>query len=321
MTKRIISLVMALMLCICMTVPALAADQSACTAYGAVPVNVRCTDPTDRDGVVQFDWNEAKMHFSISKSAGNIVEDIVIYLHKEDGSIMDVYMDDEIPASWNNATECSFTLNLLNNVPPDMYYDTTYNCIAVITIDGELYSSAPAYFCINSPDTSQPLFSDVPSSAYYYDSVKWAVENGITNGTSTTTFSPNQNCTRAEIITFLWRAAGSPSVEHIYGTWDVTVDKYYFTAVQWAAEKDMIPHFENFYPNSPCTRLMAVDFMWKCAGSPKAPSAGFSDVSSSAVDWAVATGVTNGTSAQTFSPNSTCTRAEIATFLYRAWGL
>ena len=163
-------------------------------------------------------------------------------------------------------------------------------------------------------------FKDVADSAYFYDAVEWAVDQGITSGTTATTFSPYQTCTRAQIITFLWRAAGSPEAQNLYGTWDVTADKYYFKAVQWAAEQNMIERFGSFEPNAPCTRLMAVEFMWKAAGSPDAASAGFDDVDSGAVNWAVAQGVTNGTSASAFSPDTTCTRGQIVTFLYRAFG-
>ena len=163
-------------------------------------------------------------------------------------------------------------------------------------------------------------FKDVADGAYFYDAVEWAVDQGITSGTTATTFSPYQTCTRAQIITFLWRAAGSPEAQNLYGTWDVTADKYYFKAVQWAAEQNMIERFGNFEPDAPCTRLMAVDFMWKSAGQPKASAASFTDVDSDAVSWAVAKGVTNGTTAATFSPDATCTRGQIVTFLYRAFG-
>ena len=174
----------------------------------------------------------------------------------------------------------------------------------------------------DSTEPEQPTdgtdFADVPADAYYAAPVDWAVAQEITNGTSDTTFSPEKTCTRAEIITFLWRAAGSPEPESANAFTDVSTDMYYAKAVAWAAENDMAAG-DTFSPDAPCTREMAVEFMWKYAGSPDAAYAGLSDISSAAVDWAVESGVTNGTSDTTFSPEKTCTRAEIVTFLYRAF--
>lgn len=167
-------------------------------------------------------------------------------------------------------------------------------------------------------EPTDPSFTDVAAGTYYAYPVAWAVENNITSGTSSTTFSPDETCTRAQIITFLWRAAGSPEPENPSAFTDVKADAYYTQAVAWAAENDMASG-DTFSPDAPCTRLMAVEFMWKQAGSPSAAAADFTDVSSSAVNWAVETGVTSGTSATTFSPDETCTRAQIVTFLYRAF--
>jgi len=161
-------------------------------------------------------------------------------------------------------------------------------------------------------------FSDVPRDAYYAEPVAWAVEKGITNGTSATAFSPDQTCTRAQIITFLWRAAGSPAPKSLSHFSDVKADAYYAKAAAWAVENGMADG-RMFAPDAPCTRLTAVEFMWKYAGSPRAAKAGFTDVSSGAVDWALAQGVTNGTSGSTFSPDQTCTRGQIVAFLYRAF--
>ena len=168
-------------------------------------------------------------------------------------------------------------------------------------------------------------FSDVAANAWYRDAVEWAVDQGITSGTGGTAFSPDRDCTRAEILTFLWRANGSPEAEHLYGVWDVTADKYYFDAVQWAAEQDIIEHFGNFDPDAPCTRAMAVEFMWKAAGAQAITmDTGFTDVPmdasySIAVDWAVIEGITSGTDENTFSPDLACTRGQIVTFLHRAY--
>ena len=175
------------------------------------------------------------------------------------------------------------------------------------------YGSAPA---VEEPVVGS--FQDVKQSAWYADPVAWAVEKSITNGTSDTAFSPNSTCTRGQIITFLWRAAGSPEPSGTAAFTDVTADAYYAKATAWAAEKGMADG-ETFAPADPCTREMAVEFMWKYAGSPDAADASFTDVTSDAVNWAVAEGVTNGTTDTTFSPDSTCTRGQIVTFLYRAF--
>ena len=166
-------------------------------------------------------------------------------------------------------------------------------------------------------------FSDVKSGAYYADAVAWAVEQGITTGTSDTTFSPEELCTRGQIITFLWRAAGSPEPQSMAGYFaDVSRDSYYFKATQWANEQGMTTGI-GFDPDYSCTRADAVDFMWKMDGKPEsAAPAAFTDVPdyyADAVAWAVEQGVTTGTSDTTFSPSDTCTRGQIVTFLYRAF--
>ena len=176
--------------------------------------------------------------------------------------------------------------------------------------------SCATYVKVRAPGSTP--FSDVKASDYFAAPVIWAVDEGITNGTSATTFSPNSTCTRGQIITFLWRAAGSPEPKNLSAFTDVNPDLYYAKATAWAKENGMASG-STFSPDAPCTREMAVEFMWKLAGSPSAPAASFTDVSSGAVNWAVEKGVTNGTSATTFSPNSTCTRGQIVTFLYRGF--
>ena len=168
-------------------------------------------------------------------------------------------------------------------------------------------------------------FSDVPANAWDVVPVKWAVEQGITSGTGETTFSPNANCTRGQIITFLWRAAGSPQTSTIAVIEDIDPSQFYFDAVTWAAEQGIIEDGVNFRPNAPCTRAMAVEFMWRAAGAQAiSMDTGFTDVPASAsystaVEWAVIHGITSGTSSTTFSPDTVCTRSQIVTFLYRAF--
>ena len=169
-------------------------------------------------------------------------------------------------------------------------------------------------------------FTDVSSSAYYYDAVLWAVENGVTSGTTTTTFSPNLACTRAQAVTFLWRAAGSPAPKSVNNPFtDVSSSAYYYDAVLWAVENGITAGTTatTFSPDQTCTRAQIVTFLWRAAGTDVTGSNPFSDVPTGAyyydaVLWAVENEVTAGTSATTFSPSANCTRAQIVTFLYRA---
>lgn len=166
-------------------------------------------------------------------------------------------------------------------------------------------------------------FTDVPDGVWFTEPVKWAVGRKITNGTTATTFSPFDTCTNAHILTFLWRAKGEPEVAGENTFTDVPDNAYYRKAALWAKSLGMISG-TTMSPEAPCTRASTVTYMWKAAGSPSVSSkTGFTDVPAdadyaTAVAWAVENKVTTGTSATTFNPNGTCTRAEIVTFLYRA---
>lgn len=175
--------------------------------------------------------------------------------------------------------------------------------------------------------TPQIIFQDVTADTYYYDAVLWAVEHGITTGVTATTFNPNGVCTRAQIVAFLWRANGSPVPQTGVNPFtDVSPDAYYYDAVLWAVEEGITSGTTatSFSPNSGCTRAQAATFLWRSVGFPAdTSSSSFTDVADNAyyadaVKWAVANGVTLGTTASTFSPHSGCTRAQIVTFLYRA---
>ena len=170
------------------------------------------------------------------------------------------------------------------------------------------------------------FFYDVPNGAYFYEAVKWAVKNGITTGVGNDLFAPEQPCTRAQIVTFLWRAAGSPEPKAMSSFTDVPASAYYAKAVAWAVENGITNGMTEtaFAPNATCTRGQSVTFLYRALKGTASGSANFTDVKSDAfyadaVNWAVANNVTNGTSATTFSPNADCTRAEIVTFLYRAY--
>lgn len=173
-------------------------------------------------------------------------------------------------------------------------------------------------------------FTDVASGAYYADAVRWAVAKGVTSGTSATTFGPNAACTRAQAVTFLWRAAGSPEPASTANPFaDVDSGAYYFKAVLWALEKGITggTSATAFNPNGAVTRAQIVTFQYRAAGSPAVTAANsFGDVPSgayyaNAILWAVEKAVTNGTTATTFSPNTNCTRGQIVTFLYRQFGV
>ena len=170
------------------------------------------------------------------------------------------------------------------------------------------------------------FFVDVKTGDYFYDAVQWAVGKGITNGTSAETFSPEAPCTRAQIVTFLWRAAGSPVVNYAMDLSDVAGDAYYAEAVRWALSEGITTgtSADQFSPDATCTREQAVTFLYRAAGSPAVSGeSAFEDVGADAyyaraVAWAAQNGVTNGISQALFGTGSDCTRAQIVTFLYRA---
>ena len=173
---------------------------------------------------------------------------------------------------------------------------------------------------------SQKGFNDVKPGDYFYDAVNWAVEKGITTGTSATTFSPNASCTRAQIVTFLWRASGSPEPKTASNPFtDVAANAYYCKAVLWAVENGITTGTSatTFSPGAPCTRAQGVTFLWRANGRKAASAAAsFTDVASDAyyapaVAWAAEQNVTGGVGNGLFSPDTTCTRAQIVSMLYR----
>lgn len=172
---------------------------------------------------------------------------------------------------------------------------------------------------------NQKGFNDVKSGDYFYDAVNWAVEKGITTGTSATTFSPNASCTRAQIVTFLWRASGSPEPKTASNPFtDVAANAYYCKAVLWAVENGITTGTSatTFSPDAPCTRAQGVTFLWRANGSKAASAAAsFTDVASDAyyapaVAWAAEQNVTGGVGNGLFSPDTTCTRAQNVSMLY-----
>lgn len=173
-------------------------------------------------------------------------------------------------------------------------------------------------------EPSTLVFSDVSANDYFAEAVAWAVEKNITSGTSNTTFSPGATCNRAQILSFLWRANGSPEPTIPNPFNDVKNTDYFYKAALWASEKGMVST-SAFGASTPCTRASTMEYMWKAAGNPAASYDGqFSDISAGsdyaqAVAWALANNVTVGTSTTTFSPDQTCTRGQIVTFLHRIY--
>ena len=170
------------------------------------------------------------------------------------------------------------------------------------------------------------FFYDVPNDAYYYEAVRWAVGKGITEGIGNNLFGPNQPCTRAQIVTFLWRAAGSPEPKSMSSFSDVPADSYYAKAVAWAVENGITTGTGDgkFSPDATCTRAQAVTFLFRASEASAAGVPAFSDVSANAyyaeaVKWATDNGITNGIGGNLFGSNNDCTRAQIVTFLWRLY--
>ena len=176
-------------------------------------------------------------------------------------------------------------------------------------------------------NTMLNYFVDVKTGDYFYNAVLWAVQEGITSGTDATHFSPNASCTRAQIVTFLWRAAGSPEPKNMSNFKDVPADSYYAKAVAWAVENGITGGTGDgkFSPNATCTRAQAMTFLYRSSGSPAViGSATFSDVAANAyyadaVKWAEKNEITGGIGGGLFGADNDCTRAQIVTFLYRAY--
>ena len=182
--------------------------------------------------------------------------------------------------------------------------------------------------CSRCDETLTSKFEDVPAGAFYFDPVEWAVEKGITTGATATTFNPNGNCQRAQVVTFLWRAAGSPEPTKNENPFnDVKESDFYYKAVLWAVEKGITNGLtaDTFGPFALCNRAQVVTFLWRAMGSPASTAeVTFTDVIpgqfySTAVAWAVENNITNGISATEFGVGGTCNRAQVVTFLYRTY--
>ena len=229
-----------------------------------------------------------------------------------------------IPTSVNTIEMTAFGNAISGSTMNDVYYCGSAAQWGRISIGEHNDSLLKASFHYNYDPNMN--FTDVTAGSYCYDAVQWAVANGITNGTDATHFSPNAGCTRGQVVTFLWRAAGEPTVSGNVGFVDVAPGSYCYEAVKWAVANGITKGTDatHFSPNATCTRGQVVTFMYRAAGEPAVGgSNGFVDVAAgsycyNAVQWAVANGITKGTDATHFSPSATCTRGQVVTFLYRA---
>ena len=236
------------------------------------------------------------------------------------------------PSGWTSVREGwdqTFTIT------PDKGY-----AVAKVLVDGKSVGAVTSYtfknvtkdhtieavFMKSNGNPQTGVFVDVPENSYYEEAVDWAEENGITQGTDDTHFSPNDICTRAQAVTFLWRTAGSPAPKSTTMPFsDIPTGSYYYNAVLWAVENDITKGTSGstFSPDAICSRAQIVTFLWRSEKSPAADSSNpFTDVAADAyyadaVLWAVKKGITMGTTSTTFSPDADCTRAQIVTFLWR----
>ena len=220
-------------------------------------------------------------------------------------------------------------------ITPDKGY-----AVAKVLVDGKSVGAVKSYtfknvtkdhtieaiFMKSNGNPQTGVFVDVAEGSYYEEAIDWAVEKGITNGVSSNMFAPNDPCTRAQIVTFLWRAAGSPAPKSMSSFTDVPADAFYAKAVAWAVENGITSGTgeSKFSPNATCTRAQAVTFLYRASGSPAVSgSAEFSDVATNAyyadaVAWAAKKGITTGIGGGLFGSNNDCTRGQIVTFLWRA---
>ena len=220
-------------------------------------------------------------------------------------------------------------------ITPDKGY-----AVAKVLVDGKSVGAVKSYtfknvtkdhtieaiFMKSNGNPQTGVFVDVAEGSYYEEAIGWAVEKGITNGVSSNMFAPNDPCTRAQIVTFLWRAAGSPAPKSMSSFTDVPADAFYAKAVAWAVENGITSGTgeSKFSPNSTCTRAQAVTFLYRASGSPAVSGkAEFSDVSTTAfyadaVAWAAKKGITTGIGGGLFGSDNDCTRGQIVTFLWRA---
>ncbi len=280
-------------------------------------------DTSDTEGYLTMGIVDAKgtVYSSFDHDLAYIGEDGRAYLKRWNGGHEKYYPYPNM-AGWNQLFHIVKTYNIetisLSSPTPTGKTITDILGERGITIDGTSIPSTPVSSTVGG-------FTDVKESDYFADAVLWAVEKNITSGTSKTVFSPGATCNKAQILTFLWRANGSPEPAETNPFIDIKTADYFYKAALWAAEKGLV-FGSTFGANTDCTRAMTMEYMWKVAGSPApAGKADFTDVPADAdyaqaVAWAVENEITSGTGGSNFSPAATCTRGQIVTFLHRAMG-
>lgn len=351
-SKKVVTAALALVLCLGLSVPVSAAETVVFDSYGITEADKATTTLTGvisqkemtfnvTSGAAEYAYPVTATVYTVSSEEFSYSEDFVSGLGSEYnhtgsetlfyiGGLTEkdgIYFDEEIggynfsefmESGSESEKEAYRRYDLI--LKPE--YAEEYDMFHLLGSGTDFYVILDNTVQPEQTTNNDSLFSDVLSNAYYYDAVKWAVENRITSGTSATTFSPDTTCTTAQILTFLWRANGSPEPTTTAAFTDIPADAYYAKAAAWAAEKGMVSG-TTFGGDTPCTRLTTVSYLWQLAGQPTAAeSAAFTDLPANeavkqAVSWAVEQGITSGTGTTTFSPDDICTRGQIVTFLYR----
>lgn len=278
-------------------------------AGSTVTLTVTPVDTDELNSRQQAAVGDAPVFDLTIRSGSTVISDF-------DGGLVTVSIPYELPSNQDPAGVVVWFMDDNGNITPcETMYDTRTETVIFTTRHFSKY-------VIGYEEPT--VFTDVSKDAYYADAVLWAVANGVTNGTSATTFSPDMAVSRAQMVTFLWRAHGSPEATGTNPFTDVSTSDYYYDAVLWAVANGVTngTGATTFSPDMAVTRAQAVTFQWRAAGSPVVSGSSFDDVAAdayygNAVTWAVANGITNGTSATTFSPDVVVSRAQAVTFLYR----
>ena len=281
------------------------ADQAGST----VTMTVAPVDTDELNSRQQAAVGDAPVFDLTIRSGSTVISDF-------DGGLATVSIPYELPSNQDPAGVVVWFLDDDGNITPcETMYDTRTETVIFTTRHFSKY-------VIGYEEPT--VFNDVSEDAYYADAVLWAVANGVTNGTSATTFSPDMAVSRAQMVTFLWRAHGSPKALGANPFTDVSTSDYYYDAVLWAVANGVTngTSATTFSPDMAVTRAQAVTFQWRAAGSPVVSGSSFDDVAAdayyvNAVTWAVANGITNGTGGNNFSPAVVVSRAQAVTFLYR----
>ena len=256
--------------------------------------------------------------YSVADITGQVLSDQA-YLHTSRAKVKGL-VNAQRNKKWYLVNSKGEELNEIGFDAPVVFFKRNASAYGIYKMDGK-------YGLIRFKEIGEGIFRDVKPSAYYAAPVDWAVEQGITKGTDKVHFSPDAPCTRAQVVTFLWRANGSPKPENGKNPFsDVKPADYFYKAVLWAVEQGITKGTDSthFSPDAACTRAQVVTFQWRSGGS-TAPAGGknpFADIPNgqwytNAVLWAVEHGITKGTDKTHFSPDETCTRAQVVTFLYR----